>query len=86
MIMDPTIEKLFDAYGESVLKELNNFPHGELVDLLNALPIEERRRIHIYDQVSHYYYQWSAAAFAAGLHLGLSFLNNDIRRFRPEKA
>lgn len=86
MIMDPTIEKLFDTYGESVLKELNNFPHGELVGLLNALPIEELHRIHIYDQVSRYYYLWSADAFAVGLHLGLSLLNNDIRRFRPEKV
>ena len=84
--MNPTIEKLFDTYGESVLKDLDRFPDGELIDLLNSLPLEESRRIDFFDKARHYYFQWSADAFAIGLHLGLSLLNNDIRRFRPEQG
>ncbi|WP_300411667.1 hypothetical protein [uncultured Oscillibacter sp.] len=82
--MDPTIQRLFDTYGESVLKDLGNFPHEELVVLLNALPIGEHRRIQLYDQISLYHYQWSAGAFTVGLHLGLTLSNNNIRRLRPE--
>lgn len=84
--MDPTMQRLFDTYGESVLKDLGNFPHEELVALLNALPIEECRRIQLYDQINLYHYQWSADAFAVGLHLGLTLLNNEIRRPRPQKG
>lgn len=84
--MHSTIEKLFDTYGESVLKDLDRFPDGELIDLLNALPLEESRRIDLFDKARHYYYQWSADAFVIGLHLGLSLLNNEIRRPRPEKV
>ena len=84
--MNTTIEKLFDTYGESVLKDLDRFPDGELIDLLNSLPLEESRRIDFFDKARHYYFQWSADAFAIGLHLGLSLLNNDIRRFRPEQG
>ena len=82
--MDPTIQRLFDTYGESVLKDLGNFPHEELVVLLNALPIGEHRRIQLYDQISLYHYQWSADDFTVGLHLGLTLSNNNIRRLRPE--
>ena len=84
--MTTTIEKLFDTYGESILKDLDHFPHEELVDLLNSLPMEESRRIDVYDQIRHYHFQWSADAFAIGLHLGLSLLDNDVRRLRPQKG
>ncbi|MCI9113490.1 MAG: hypothetical protein HFF96_04385 [Oscillibacter sp.] len=84
--MNPTMQRLFDTYGESVLKDLDRFPHGELVDLLNSLPIKESRRIDLYDRASHYYFQWSADAFVIGLHLGLSLLNDNVRRPRPQKG
>ena len=83
--MNSTVQRLFDTYGESVLKDLGNFPHEELVVLLNALPIEECRRIQLYDQISLYHYQWSADAFAVGLHLGLSLLNDNVRCPRPQE-
>ena len=38
--MDATIQRLFNTYGEDVLIDLDRFPHGELIDLLNALPIK----------------------------------------------
>lgn len=84
--MDPIVQKIFDTYGESVLKDLDRFPDGELIDLLNDLPLEESRRINLYDRATHYYYQWSADAFAIGLHLGLSLFNDNIRRSGPQKG
>ena len=83
--MEQITQRLFETYGESVLKDLDRFPEGELIDLLNALPLEENRRIDLFDKARHYYFQWSADAFVIGLHLGLSLLNDNIRRFRPKK-
>lgn len=84
--MNPTLEKLFDTYGESVLKDLGGFPGGEVDDLLNSLPIGESRRLDLFDQINRFYLDWSTDAFAVGLHLGLTLSNHDIRRFRPEKV
>lgn len=78
--------RLFESYGEAVLDELNRFPSGEVTDLLNSLPIEEIRRIDLYDQAHRLYLQCSADAFVIGLHLGLSLLNDNVRRRSPEKG
>ena len=83
--MNTTMEKLFDTYGESVLKDLGSFPGREVDDLLNSLPIEESRRLDLFDQINRFYLDWSTDAFAVGLHLGLTLSNHDIRRFRPEQ-
>lgn len=84
--MNQTTQRLFDTYGESVLKDLDRFPDGELIDLLNSLPIEESRRLDLFDQINRFYLDWSTDAFTIGLHLGLTLSNHDIRRFRPEKV
>ncbi len=84
--MNQTTQRLFDTYGESVLKDLDRFPDGELIDLLNSLPIEESRRLDLFDQINRFYLDWSTDAFTVGLHLGLTLSNHDIRRFRPEKV
>lgn len=82
-----TIEQtLFDSYAASVLDELDRFPSKELVGLLNSLPLEESRRGDLYGQARRLYFQWSADAFAVGLHLGLSLLNDNVCRLRPEKG
>ena len=83
--MNQTTQRLFDTYGESVLKDLDRFPDGELIDLLNSLPIEESRRLDLFDQINRFYLDWSTDAFTVGLHLGLTLSNHDIRRFRPEQ-
>lgn len=84
--MNQTTQRLFDTYGESVLKDLDRFPDGELIDLLNSLPIEESRRLDLFDQINRFYLDWSTDAFTVGLHLGLTLSNHDIRRLRPEKV
>ena len=83
--MNTTMEKLFDTYGESVLKDLGSFPGREVDDLLNSLPIEESRRLDLFDQINRFYLDWSTDAFTVRLHLGLTLSNHDIRRFRPEQ-
>ncbi len=84
--MNPTIERLFDTYGESALKDLGRFPSGELDALLKSLPIEEDSRLDLFDQINRFYLDWSTDAFAVGLHLGITLLNNEIRRPRPEQG
>lgn len=84
--MNPVEERLFDVYGTPIIEELNHFPHQKVIDLLNSLPIEEKRRIDFYDQARHLYFQWSVDAFSIGLHLGLSLLDHNIRRPGPEKV
>lgn len=72
-------QKLFDTYGESVLKDSNNFPSREITALLNGLPISDDARLDLLDQIDHAYLEWSTNAFAAGLHLGLTLLSEGVR-------
>ena len=83
--MNPVEEQLFDAYAAPILNELCRFPDKAVEEFLDGLPIGKSRRIELYDQARHLYFQWSADAFAVGLHLGLSLLHHDIRRLRPEE-
>ena len=86
MIVYSVEERLFDTYGESVLKQQNPSPCREVIDFLDSLPIEEDRRIDLYDKVDQLYLRCSTDAFSIGLHLGLSLLGNNIRRPGPEQA
>lgn len=87
MIMDSIIEKLFDTYGEAVLREMGHgFDERQLEKWLGKFPIDEKTRYQILDGLFDYYRHWAAASFAAGFHLGLSLLYNEIRRSRPEKV
>ena len=87
MIVNPVEERLFDTYAYPLLEELRHFPDGEVIDFLNALPLEERQRVALFDRARHLYFQWSADAFSIGLHLGLSLAwNDDVRRPRPEQG
>ncbi len=85
--MDTITQRLFDTYGEAVLKELGHgFDEKQLEKWLEKSPIDEKTRYRILDELFDYYQHWAAASFAAGFHLGLSLLYDEIRRFRPEKV
>ncbi len=84
--MQSVYQKLYDTYGEAVLKELDGFPSAAVTDFLKALPIEESRRIDLFDRSFRFYMQWSADAFCAGLHLGLSLLGGNVRCPGAEKT
>lgn len=85
--MDTTIQRLFDTYGESTLRETGHeFDEIQLGKWLERFPVDEKTRYHIVDGLFDYYRHWAAASFAAGFHLGLSLLSDNIRRLRPEKV
>lgn len=85
--MDEITQRLFDTYGEAVLREMGHgFDERQLEKWLKSFPIDEKTRYRIVDGLFDYYQLWAAASFSAGFHLGLSLLNSDIRRFRPEKV
>lgn len=86
IMMNPVEERLFDTYAIPILEEIKHFPYQELDDLLNSLPIDKTLRVDLFDRARNLYFQWSADAFVTGLHLGLSLLNNNIRRPGPEKG
>lgn len=83
--MSTIYDELFGTYGEAVLKQLNNFPHAEIMELPGMLSISADHQIDLYDRVRQLYLQWSADAFAVGLHLGLSLLYDDRPHLRPEQ-
>ena len=85
--MDVITQRLFDTYGEAVLREMGHgFDERQLEKWLGEFPIDEKTRYQILDGLFNYYQHWAAASFAAGFHLGLSLLNNDVRRPRPEQG
>lgn len=84
--MESIDERLFDTCGEAVLREMGHgFDERQLEKWLGKFPIDEKTRYRIVDGLFDYYQLWAAASFSAGFHLGLSLLNHDIRRFRPEQ-
>ena len=85
--MDEITQRLFETYGEAVLREMGHgFDERQLEKWLGKFPINEKTRYRIVDGLFDYYRHWAAASFAAGFHLGLSLLSDDIRRLRPEKV
>lgn len=84
--MDPTIERLFDTYGEAVLRELGHgFDERQLEKWLESFPMDAKCRYLILDGLSDFYRHWATASFAIGLHLGFSLFDNNIRRPCPEQ-
>ncbi len=86
MIMDPTTQRLFDTYGEAILKEMGHgFDERQLEKWLCGFPMHEKVRFRILDGLMDYYQHWAAASFFVGLHLGLSLLNDNVRCPRPQE-
>lgn len=85
--MESITKKLFDTYGESVLKEMGHgFDERQLEQWLEKFPIDGKTRYRVVDGLFDYYQLWAAASFAAGFHLGLSLLGDDVRRLCPEEG
>lgn len=85
--MELFYDKLFSSYGESILQDAGcGYDEEQLEERLKELPLDPPARRKIQDLLFQYYYHWSTNAFTVGLHLGLSLLNNNVRRLRPEKV
>ena len=84
--MNPIYEKLFGTYGDQILREAETYDEDEINSQLSALSLDESALLHIDNLFFNYYYRWPVNAFSLGLHLGLSLLYDDIRRFRSQQA
>lgn len=84
--MNPIYKKLFDYYGDRVLEEAQNFNESALRALVEPLPLDEASKLALLNAFYDRYVQWSTDAFVTGLHLGLSLLRNDVRRFGAEQV
>ncbi|MBU5626013.1 hypothetical protein KQI82_03540 [Oscillibacter sp. MSJ-2] len=83
--MRPVYAKLFDTYGDSLLREAEVYDEKELSGLLDTMAVDQSTRLDLLNAFFDCYYRWSADAFAAGLHLGLSLLHDEVRRTRPQE-
>lgn len=83
--MSPIYEKLFDTYCSKTLREVSPYDHQSLQDLLDSLELDGPTRLTLDDAFFERYLQWSADAFAVGLHLGLSLFHDEVRRFGAQQ-
>lgn len=77
--MNETIEKLYDTYNESILQSLNHRPRADILNMVEALPVEESRRVALIDQIDRSSLEFSSKAFAVGLHLGLTLMGGWLK-------
>ena len=74
--MESLFEKLFDTYGDTVLREQGVYDEAEILAALDVLPLDQGIQLEVRDLLSSYYLRWSTAAFSTGLCLGLSLLQS----------
>ena len=72
--MTTIFEKLFDTYGESIMREHALYEEAEVMEALDKLPMDRSTKVAVSNLLFAYYFRWSTAAFSIGLHLGLSLL------------
>lgn len=85
--MNPTVQALFETYGEALLAEIGHgFDEKRLETWMKSFPLDEHVRYQILDGLLDYYQHWAAAAFSVGLRLGLSLFDCNVRRLRPEEG
>lgn len=70
--MTPVLEKLFDTYGDTVLREHELYDEAEIMAALDEMSMDRSTKVRVCDLLFARYLRWSTAAFSAGLHLGLS--------------
>ena len=71
--MKSLLEKLFNTYGDTVLREQGIYDKAEIL-AAHKLPLDQGSQFEVCDLLSSYYLRWSTAAFSTGLCLGLSLL------------
>lgn len=72
--MESLFEKLFDTYGDMVLREQGVYDEAKVLASLDELSLDPDIQFDVCNLLSSYYLRWSTAAFATGLCLGLSLL------------
>ena len=72
--MTRILEDLFDTYGESIMQKLELYEEADVMEALDKLPMDNATKVKVCNLLFDYYTLWSTAAFAIGLHLGLSLM------------
>ena len=83
--MSPIYEKLFETYCSKTLREVSPYDHVSLEALLDTLSLSKEDRLTLDDAFFERYLQWSADAFAVGLHLRLSLFHDEVGRLGAQQ-
>ena len=78
--MTTIFEKLLDTYGESIMREHALYEEAEVMEALDKLPMDRSTKVAVNNLLFGYYFRWSTAAFAIGVHLGLALTGEPFRR------
>ena len=69
-------ELLFDTYGNHLMQEQAPYDEAEIQAALDRMSMPQDMQIQVCDLLSSRYLRWGTAAFAIGLGLGLSLMQD----------
>ena len=74
--MPSVFELLFDTYGDHLMQEQVPYDEAEIQAALDRMSMPQDMQIQVCDLLSSRYLRWGTAAFAIGLGLGLSLMQD----------
>ena len=74
--MPSVFELLFDTYGDHLMQEQAPYDEAEIQAALDRMSMPQDMQIQVRDLLSSCYLRWGTAAFAIGLGLGLSLMQD----------
>ena len=74
--MPSVFELLFDTYGDHLMREQVPYDEAEIQAALDRMSMPQDMQIQVCDLLSSCYLRWGTAAFAIGLGLGLSLMQD----------
>ena len=74
--MPSVFEPLFDTYGDHLMQEQAPYNEAEIQAALDRMSMPQDMQIQVCDLLSSCYLRWGTAAFAIGLGLGLSLMQD----------
>ena len=74
--MPSVFELLFDTYGDHLMQEQAPYDEAEIRAALDRMSMPQDMQIQVCDLLSSRYLRWGTAAFAIGLGLGLSLMQD----------
>ena len=74
--MPSVFELLYDTYGDHLMQEQAPYDEAEIQAALDRMSMPQDMQIQVCDLLSSCYLRWGTAAFAIGLGLGLSLMQD----------
>ena len=74
--MPSVFELLFDTYGDHLMQEQVPYDEAEILAALDRMSMPQDMQLQVCDLLSSCYLRWGTAAFAIGLGLGLSLMQD----------